>query len=51
MLKKVPGRLEQGQQERGKGGAEYLEPGLVRGSEILVKRPVMGATVKRIGGP
>ena len=38
--------------ERGGGiGAKYLGPGLVMGPEILVKRLLMGATVKRIGGP
>ena len=35
----------------GAGGAKYLEPGLVRGPEILMKRLVMGATVKRVEGP
>ena len=37
--------------ERGGGRAKYLEPGLVRGAEILIKRLVMGATVKRVEGP
>ena len=37
---------------RGEGwGAKYLGPGLVRGPKILVKCPVMGATVKMVGGP
>ena len=37
--------------EQGGGGAKYLGPGLVRGRGILVKRLVMGATVKKVGGP
>ena len=35
----------------GARGAKYLGPGLVRGPEVLVKRLVIGATVKRVGGP
>ena len=35
----------------GRGGAKYLGPGLVGGTEILVKRLVMGATVKMVGAP
>ena len=37
--------------ERGRQGGEYLGPRLVRGPEILVKYLVMGAPVKRVGGP
>ena len=33
----------------GRGG-KIPGPGLVRGLEIVVKRLVMGATVKRVGG-
>ena len=36
--------------EGGQGGAKYLGPGQVRGPKILVKRLVMSATVKRVGG-
>ena len=45
--------LCQGRRERGEGqeGAKYLGPGLVSGTEILVKRLVMGATLKMVGGP
>ena len=35
----------------GQGGAKYLGPGLVSRTEILVKRLVMGATLKVVGGP
>ena len=41
------GSLCQGRQEG--GGAKYLGLGLVSGTEILVKRLVMGATVKMVG--
>ena len=41
----------QGQREGGQGGAKYLGPGLVGGGKILVKRLVMGVTVKRVGEP
>ena len=34
---------------RGGGGAKYLGLGLVSGTKILVKRLVMGATVKMVG--
>ena len=34
----------------GGGGAKYLGPGPVGTDKILVKRLLMGATVKRVGG-
>ena len=36
--------------EKGGGDAKYLGPRLVGGCEILVKRLVIGAAVKRAGG-
>ena len=52
LLAKVNSIKQGRREEEGRGGAKYLEPGLVRGGdEILVKRLVMGATVKRVGGP
>ena len=36
--------------ERGRG-AKYLGPGLVIGARNMVKHLVIGATVKRVGGP
>ena len=42
----------QGQREKDRrgGGAKYMGPGPVRGSVILIKHLVMGATDKRAGG-
>ena len=39
-----------GEKGGGGGDAKYLGPGLVGGGQILVKRLVIGATVKRTGG-
>ena len=40
---------KEGRRDRG-GGAKYLGPGPVGTDKILVKRLLMGATVKRVGG-
>ena len=41
----------QGRAGGGRQGAKYLGPGLVSEHKIVVKRLVMGATVKMVGGP
>ena len=40
-----------GERGVGAGEAKYQGPDWLGGPEILIKRLVMGATVKRVGGP
>ena len=43
-------RFAQGRREEG-GGQNTWGPDRLGGAEILIKRLVMGATAKRVGGP